>query len=196
MAKKSTLPDVEEDVKNDDIDDSNFDVPEDINEENDEPTVPHSVLNAKINKARDAISRKKLYPPQGDWKKVDKWDGREVTFEQDKSPDDLNPNGRTMLMVYGKPEERISNTGEPFSIPTLQVRCSPDVRYDKKNPTEHDFMHKMFLKAERVFFELYQRDADFVQEIFDMLRDDSYFIVTGTGDDGLFVSGVKPIKNR
>ena len=140
--------------------------------------------------SRDELIRQKLTPPTGDWVKSERWKLQKIVYIGDSQPGDVDPEGRTMFVVSGKPDARQANSME--YQPQLFVRLSPDVRYKPDKPEEIDNAHKLFNKAKTdVYIALHSEKPTRFAQFITMLEEDSYVVRTMNGDNGPIVVDIK-----
>lgn len=145
-----------------------------------------------FNDTQDEEERKRLFPPAGDWLKVDEFDSSDPEFRSDDCQlGDISPKGRMILSFMGKPEARYNSTGDEFQ-PTLFIRISPDRRYKIDKPSEVDLAYKMFLRAKDLYLEIKGEKPVNPEELRVMLASESYTIRTMQGDSGPFCLDIKP----
>ena len=147
-----------------------------------------------FNDERDAVERKKLNNPTGDWLKTERWEFAKVVYAGDCVTGDIDPEGRTILTFSGKPDPR-QHEGMEYQ-PTLFLRISPDIRYKKDKPTEVDNAYKLYNKAkEDLYLAVHnEKPKQFVQLI-TMLTDDIYKVRTMNGDNGPIIVDIKDMKS-
>lgn len=140
--------------------------------------------------ARDERIRQRLTPPTGDWTKSERWTVQKIVYTGDCQPGDIDPEGRTVFVVSGKPDPRQEH-GMEYQ-PQLFLRLSPDVRYKQDKPEELDSAHKMFNKAKTdVYLAIHQQKPTKFAQLIAMLEEDQYVVRTMNGDNGPIVVDIK-----
>ena len=142
-----------------------------------------------FNDKQDEHERAKLDAPTGDWEKADRWKIEKRVYEGDCLLGDIDPVGRTVLTVSGKPKPRTANSIE--YEPMLFVRISPDRRYKVDKPNEVDNAYKLFLQSKDVYLALKQERVRNIGQLIAMLVEDTYIVRTMNGDNGPIVVGLK-----
>jgi hypothetical protein len=142
-----------------------------------------------FNDDRDEETRLKLTPPTGDWLKSDRWKFQKVVYADDCEPGDVDPEGRTIFVVSGKPDARQAN-GMEYQ-PHLFLRMSPDLRFKPDKPEEIDNSHKLFIKAKDVYMSLKGEKCRTFAQLINMLEEDQYIVRTMNGDSGPIVVEMK-----
>lgn len=143
---------------------------------------------------QDERIRNMITLPQGDWTKQSRWEINKFVFEQDQLEGDVNPAGRTIYTLRGKPESRLVKGVE--YMPTLSFRVSPDFRPHKTKANEPDMATKLMSHAKTLFLSLNGRKPKGSKEVLIMLRDAEYTVGTYAGDDGLGVRSLKKIYKK
>lgn len=138
--------------------------------------------------ARDEANRAKIDPPAGDWLKDDRWVFGSRIAEGNCEVGDINPVGRTIFSVMGKPKARQVDGID--HQPTLFIRVSPDIRYKEDGKT-FDSMHRMWLRVKDLHLALHDAKLSTPKQLKSMLEEDEYVVRTMRGDDGPIVVGVK-----
>ena len=168
------------------------DKPTEFTDESSTGALPSTDLASMgFNETQDEEERKRLFPPPGDWLKVDEFEFNLQYREDDKQPGDRSPQGRMILSFMGKPEARYNTTGDEFQ-PVLFLRISSDRRYKVDKPNEVDLAYKMFLRAKDLYLELKEEMPKSIDELVQMLVNENYTIRTMQGDSGPFCLDVKP----
>ena len=142
-----------------------------------------------FNDEQDEYERAKLDAPTGDWEKADRWKIEKRVYVGDCVLGDIDPVGRTVLTVSGKPKPRTANSIE--YEPMLFVRISPDRRYKVDKPSEVDNAYKLFLQSKDVYLALKQERVRNIGQLIAMLVEDVYLVRTMNGDNGPIVVGLK-----
>lgn len=145
--------------------------------------------NLGFNTARDEATRKEITVPGGDWVKTDRWKFSKLVYGGDNLDDDIDPEGRTMFVISGKPDNRTVE-GVDYQ-PQLFVRMSPDKRYKQDDPTKVDTAHKMFLRAKDLYMAIHGAQPANYGQLITMLTEDSYIVRTMVGDNGPIVVEIK-----
>lgn len=148
-----------------------------------------------FHKADEEASRRRLYPPTGDWVKTDTWKFDYSYRDDDNAPGDFNSEGRLVYNFSGQPDPRLNKEGDEF-CPMLFLRVSPDKRYKQDKPTEFDTAYKLYLQAKDLYLELKGEVPENQLQLIDMLIEDSYTLRTFNGDSGPIISDAKPIRKR
>jgi hypothetical protein len=144
-----------------------------------------------FNDERDEHERLKLWDaPTGDWEKTDRWKVEKRVYEGDCLPGDIDPMGRTVLNVTGKPKGRVANGIE--YTPQLFLRISPDIRYKQDKPDEVDNSYKLFLQSKDTYLAINKEKVRTLGQLVAMLEEDNYIVRTMNGDTGPVSVGVKP----
>jgi hypothetical protein len=130
---------------------------------------------------RDEAELAKLNPPTGDWMKSDTWELSQNTYTDNNAPGDIDPAGRTVFVITGKPEPRTAN-GMEYQ-PTLRIRISPDKRYKQDEPTKVDGLYKLFLEAKELYLAMKGEKVRKMGQLLKMLCEDSYVARTMKGDN-------------
>ena len=139
---------------------------------------------------------KRMYPPRGDWLKVERWEGKVTHFPDDTVPSDKYPENRRLIYNFnGLVEERSDNAGNVFR-PKLFMSVSPDKRYQQEKPTEYDNRYKLYRQSYELYLELFERKPENQAQIVEMLEKEEYTITTMRGNDGPFVTAIKSNKRR
>jgi len=189
--------------RNDDIDV----IPDELDDEGSKPSSTSAQVNGQssstssgmtidqlnatgFDNKRDDHTYRTLNNPTGDWLKTERWKFSKVVYEGDCMPGDIDPTGRTMLIVSGKPNPR--QVGDIEYAPDLFLRISPDIRYKKDKPGEIDNSHKLYIKAkEDVYLSIHSERATSFGQLIAMLEEDSYKVRTMNGDNGPIILDIK-----
>lgn len=150
-----------------------------------------SLASIGFNDTQDEEERRRLFPPAGDWLKVDEFEFGLQYRDDDQQTGDVSSQGRMILSFMGKPEARYNHAGDEFQ-PVLFLRMSPDRRYKSDKPSEVDLAYKMFLRSKDLFLEISGEKPGNIDQLVQMMVNDSYTIRTMQGDSGLFSLDVKP----
>ena len=173
--------------------------PEMPTEFNDDPTdevepLDHDALMSMgFDHEADARDYAAINPPGGDWRKGGRFERQASAIGSDKQPGDMSPNGRYIVSYKGKPEER--EVGNVTHQPTLFFRVSRDARARADDPNKPDGPRKLFLSAKELFIKMKGREPSNVGEVFLMLEEDDYTVVTWQSGNGLVVTGFKQMRN-
>lgn len=171
------------------------------NEYTTESQPSRSLDDIGFNDEQDEYERRRLINPTGDWLKSEDWSfdpAKNIRVNTDDSVEgDIDPAGRTSYTVYGYPEERLDKEGNEYR-PFMRFTISPDRRYDKKpdRKGQVDFLYKMFLAAKDVFIAVHERKPKNMTELMNCLMYDHYVVNTMNGDDGPFVTKLKPPRQQ
>lgn len=128
-------------------------------------------------------------PPTGDWMKEDSWEAEIRCNSEDRMPGDIQPGGRTLVLLKGKPVARVAN-GQEYE-PTLFYRISADKRKKMDDPTKDDSAYKLYLRAKELYVALYSESPTSWKQLITMLKEDSYVVRTMNGDNGALVVDIK-----
>ncbi len=185
------------------------DIPDELNDE-DEQSTPRSIPQTEggatsggmglnklkglgFNNARDEQVRKMLNPPAGDWVKSERWKTQVVVYNGDCMPDDVDADGRTMLIFSGNLDSRTVD-GIDYNIKGT-IRISPDLRYKEDKPNEVDMAHKLFNRAkENLYLALHDERPTSFEQLIAMFEADRFVIRMMQGDNGHIAVDIKDPK--
>lgn len=142
------------------------------------------ITGASFNRSQRAEDHKLMSAPAGDYVKESRWleSFKRTSYDSDREPGDVYPDGRSVYTISGKPEPRVVN-GVTYQ-PTLFVRCSPDRRMHRERTGEFDFNYTMYDRICEVFLKVMGRDLDNETDLQQFLEEGQYTLNTMLGRDG------------
>jgi hypothetical protein len=142
------------------------------------------ITGASFNRSQRAEDHKLMSAPAGDYVKEARWleTFKRTSFDSDREPGDVYPDGRSVYTISGKPEPRTVE-GVTYQ-PTLFIRCSPDRRMHRERLGEFDFNYTMYHRICEVFLRVMGRDLENENDLQQFLEEGQYTINTMVGRDG------------
>jgi hypothetical protein len=142
------------------------------------------ITGVSFNRAQRAEDHKLMSAPGGDYIKTERWleSFKRTSYDSDREPGDVYPDGRSVYTISGKPEPKVVN-GVTYQ-PTLFVRCSPDRRMHRERQGEFDHNYTMYDRICEVFLKIMGRDLDNETDLQQFLEEGQYTINTMVGRDG------------
>lgn len=142
------------------------------------------ITGASFNRSQRAEDHKLMSAPGGDYIKSERWleSFKRTSYDSDREPGDVYPDGRSVYTISGKPEPKTVN-GVTYQ-PTLFLRCSPDRRMHRERTGEFDFNYTMYDRICEVFLKVMGRELDNETDLQQFLEEGLYTLNTMLGRDG------------